>query len=114
MGDTLPNWNAYEKIEGGTQETLFAIEFEAGKFAFGHGEEDVIFLATRDGFDKIWYADANGVITGNTPHGAITYAIIDAYNEHFGTNINNWESEKETLQVGDTVTNWNAYEKIMQ
>lgn len=111
VGGTVPNWNAYEKIEGGG-ETLCAIEFEAGKFAFGHADEDEIFLATENGFAKIWYADENGVITGYTEHGAMVWQIINAYNEHFGTNIENWAPEKVTLQVGDTVSNWNAYEKI--
>ena len=114
VGDTVPNWNAYEKIEGGGDTPFFAIEYKAGQFVFGHADEDEIFLATKDGFYEIWYADENGVITGNYPHAAMADAIVDIYNEHFGTNINDWESEKITLQVGDTVTNWNAYEKIMQ
>lgn len=70
-------------------------------------------MATRDGLAQIWYADANGVITGNTPTADnVASAIIDAYNEHFGTDINIWTPETETLQVGGTVPNWNAYEKI--
>ena len=70
-------------------------------------------MATRDGLAQIWYADANGVITGYTPTADnVASAIIDAYNEHFGTNINIWTPETKTLQVGGTVPNWNAYEKI--
>lgn len=70
-------------------------------------------MATKDGLAKIWYSDANGVITGNTPNADnVASAIIDAYNEHFGTGINIWTPETITLQVGDTVPNWNAYEKI--
>ena len=70
-------------------------------------------MATRDGLAKIWYADANGVITGYTPTADnVASAIIDAYNEHFGTDINIWTPETKNLQVGDTVPNWNAYEKI--
>lgn len=62
---------------------------------------------------QIWYADANGVITGNTPTADnVASAIIDGYNEHFGTDIQIWTPETITLQVGDTVPNWNAYEKI--
>ena len=94
-------------------QTLFAVEFESGKFAFGHASEDEIFVATRDGLAQIWYADANGVITGYTPTADnVASAIIDAYNEHFGTGINIWTPETINLQVGDTVPNWNAYEKI--
>lgn len=70
-------------------------------------------MATRDGLGQIWYADANGVITGYTPTADnVASAIIDAYNEHFGTDINIWTPETITLQVSDTVPNWNAYEKI--
>lgn len=70
-------------------------------------------MATRDGLAQIWYADANGVITGYTPTADnVASAIIDAYNEHFGTDINIWTPETKNLQVGDTVPNWNAYEKI--
>ena len=94
-------------------QTLFAVEFESGKFAFGHASEDEIFVATRDGLAQIWYADANGVITGYTPTADnVASAIIDAYNEHFGTGINIWTPETINLQVGDTVPNWNAYDKI--
>ena len=104
-------------IRGGdtpTQETLFAIEFESGKFAYGHADEDELFVATRDGLAQIWYADANGVVTGHTPNADnVASAIIDAYNEHFGTDIQIWTPETKNLQVGDTVPNWNAYEKIL-
>ena len=70
-------------------------------------------MATRDGRSQIWYADENGVVTGYTPTADnVASAIIDAYNEHFGTDINIWTPETKTLQVGDTIPNWNAYEKI--
>lgn len=70
-------------------------------------------MATRDGLAQIWYADANGVVTGYTPTADnVASAIIDAYNEHYGTDINIWTPETKTLQVGDTVPNWNTYEKI--
>ena len=71
-------------------------------------------MATKDGLAQIWYADANGVITGNTPTADnVASAIIDAYNEHFGTDIQIWTPETKTLQVGDSLPNWNAYEKIL-
>lgn len=70
-------------------------------------------MATKDGLAQIWYADANGVIIGNTPNADnVANAIIDGYNEHFGTDINIWTPETINLQVGDPLPNWNAYEKI--
>lgn len=70
-------------------------------------------MATEDDFAHIWYADGNGNVTGYVVNGGdIASTIIDAYNEHFGTDISIWTPEKKTLQVGDTIPNWNAYEKI--
>lgn len=70
-------------------------------------------MATRDGLAQIWYADANGVITGYTPNvDNVASAIIDAYNEHYGTDIGIWTPETKSLQVGGSVPNWDAYEKI--
>ena len=70
-------------------------------------------MATKDGRAQIWYADSSGNVTGYTESvGEIAGTIIDAYNEHFGTDISIWTPETKTLQVGGTVPNWNAYEKI--
>ena len=71
-------------------------------------------MATKDGRAQIWYADGSGSVTGYTESvGEIAGTIIDAYNEHFGTDITIWAPETKTLQVGGTVPNWNAYEKIL-
>lgn len=103
-------------IRGGDtpkQETLWAIEFESGKFAFGHANENQIFVAASGIGRQIWYADGNGVIAGSTESvDEVTDNIIDTYNEHFGTKISNLTPETELFKVGDTVHNWNAYEKI--
>lgn len=103
-------------IRGGDtpkQETLWAIEFESGKFAFGHANENEIFVATSGIGRQIWYADGNGVITGSTESiDEVTSTIIDTYNENFGTNISHLTPETKIFEVGNTVQNWNAYEKI--
>lgn len=71
-------------------------------------------MATKDGRAHIWYADGSGNVTGYTENvGDIAGTIIDAYNEHFGTAIEIWTPETITLQVGGTVPNWDAYEKIL-
>lgn len=70
-------------------------------------------MATKDGRAQIWYTDVNGNVTGYTETvDNIAGTIIDAYNDHFGTDIQIWTPETITLQVGGTVPNWNAYEKI--
>lgn len=70
-------------------------------------------MATKDGRAQIWYADGSGNVAGYTESvGDIAGTIIDTYNEHFGTDISIWTPETKTLQVGGTVPNWNAYEKI--
>lgn len=95
------------------QETLWAIEFESGKFAFGHAKENQIFVATSGIGREIWYADENGVIAGTKESvDEVTGTIIDTYNEHFGTKISHLTLDTELYKVGDTVHNWNAYEKI--
>ena len=71
-------------------------------------------MATKDGRTQIWYADGNGNVGGYTETvNNIAGTIIDAYNEHFGTDIQLWTPETKTLQVGGTVPDWNAYEKIL-
>ena len=103
-------------IRGGDtpkQETLWAIEFESGKFAFGHANENQIFVATSGIGREIWYADNNGFIAGSTESvDEVTGTIIDTYNEHFGTRISHLTPEAKTFKVGDIIKNWNAYEKI--
>lgn len=103
-------------IRGGdtpTQETLWAIEFESGKFAFGHANENKIFVATSGIGRQIWYADGNGFIAGSAESvDEITDTLIKTYNEHFGTRISNLTPEAKTFNVGDIIKNWNAYEKI--
>ena len=70
-------------------------------------------MATKDGRSQIWYADGNGNVEGNTETvDYIAETIISTYNEHYGTDIQLWTPETKTLQVGGTVPNWNAYEKI--
>lgn len=70
-------------------------------------------MATKEGRSQIWYSDGNGIVEGYTETvDDIIETIIGTYNEHFGTDINIWTPETKTLQVGDTVPNWNAYEKI--
>lgn len=103
-------------IRGGDtpkQETLWAIEFESGKFAFGQANENQIFVATSGIGREIWYADDRGVITGSTESvDEVTDTIVDTYNQYFGTKISNLTPDTELFKVGDTVHNWNTYERI--
>lgn len=103
-------------IRGGDtpkQETLWAIEFESGKFAFGHANENIIFVATSGIGREIWYADESGVITGSTVSvDEVTNTIIDTYNQYFGTKILNLTPDTEHFKEGKTVQNWNTYERI--
>lgn len=70
-------------------------------------------MATKDGRTQIWYANGNGNVEGYTETvGDIAETIIGTYNEHFGTDIQLWTPETKSLQVGDPIPNWNAYEKI--
>lgn len=103
-------------IRGGDtpkQETLWAIEFESGKYAFGHAKDNKIVVETIPLGRKIWYADESGVIAGNTESvDEVVNTIIDTFNEHFGTDVSHLTTETVLFNVGDKVYNWNAYEKI--
>lgn len=105
-------------IRGGDtpkQETLWAIEFESGKFAFGHANENEIVVATIPLGRKIWYTDESGVIAGTTESvDEVVNTIIDTFNEHFGTDISHLTTETVLFNVGDKVYNWDAYEIIPQ
>lgn len=64
---------------------------------------------------QIWYADSNGVVAGYKESvDEITNTIIITYNEHFGTKISHLTPDAEDYKVGDTVHDWDTYEKIPQ
>ena len=55
-----------------------------------------------------------GVIDGTMTMSAPTLEkILQAVNEKYGTSFEGWSQLPTAYEVGDTVPNWNAYEKIL-
>lgn len=56
-----------------------------------------------------------GIIDGTMAMSAPTLEkILQAVNEKYGTSLEDWSQLPAAYEVGDTVPNWNAYEKIEQ
>lgn len=62
----------------------------------------------------VWLGSGEGVINGTMSLSAPALErILQAVNEKYGTSFEGWSQKPTVYEVGDTVPNWNAYEKIM-
>lgn len=58
--------------------------------------------------------DANGVVVDNVSYALNDRAqILAQINVHYGTSFSGWSDNEIGLRIGDTLPNWNAYEKIL-
>ena len=58
--------------------------------------------------------DANGVVVDNVSYALNVRAqILAQINVHYGTSFSGWSDNEIGLRIGDTLPNWNAYEKIL-
>lgn len=73
----------------------------------------MLYANTDDGSSALWVCDGNGVVVDNISYSIADRApILAQINEHYGTSFTGWSDNEISLRVGDTVPNWNAYEKI--
>lgn len=73
----------------------------------------MLYANTDDGSSAIWVLDDDGVVVDNISiYGAERARILEQINEHYGTSFTGWSDNEIGLRIGDTVPNWNAYEKI--
>ena len=70
-------------------------------------------IQTRGNSTTVWLSSDVGVIDGTMTMSAPTLEkILQAVNEKYGTSFEGWSQLPAVYEVGDTVPNWNAYEKI--
>ena len=73
----------------------------------------MLYANTDDGSSALWVCDGNGVVVDNISYSIGERApILEQINEHYGTSFTGWSDNEISLRVGDSVPNWNAYEKI--
>lgn len=70
-------------------------------------------IQTQGNSNKVWLSSDAGVIEGTLIMSAPTLdKILQAVNEKYGTSLEGWSQIPTVYEVGGTVPNWNAYEKI--
>ena len=70
-------------------------------------------IQTQGNSNKVWLSSDEGVINNTMILSAPTLEkILQAVNEKYGTSLEGWSQLPRAYEVGDTVPNWNAYEKI--
>lgn len=73
----------------------------------------MLYANTDDGSSALWVCDGSGVVVDNISYSIGERALIlEQINEHYGTSFTGWSDNEISLVVGDTIPNWNAYEKI--
>ena len=91
--------------------TLFAYEKASGKFVIGYITNNTMFVHT-DG-DDLLVADADGVLSSLAYTTDDLKDIQSAANEHFETSTFGITAIQSFFAIGDSLPNWNAYEKIV-
>lgn len=104
----------HEREGDASQNTYWAYEYESGKFMLGKFNEDDIKVKCETDSSDLWIVDAEGVyIEQDALNNYMESDCLDAINAKYGTNFSTLTMQKvKSIDIGDTVPNWDAYEKI--
>lgn len=104
----------HEREGDASQNTYWAYEYESGKFMLGKFNEDDIKVKCETDSSDLWIVDAEGVyIEQDALNSYMESDCLDAINAKYGTNFSTLTMQKvKSIDIGETMPNWNAYEKI--
>lgn len=113
VGDTVPNWNAYEKIEmpatkqniktlmpGGTELYAFG-QIDGSKFMLAATDEDRFYVVRNGNVESIFSRATEFAETQMKPK------LIEA-----GYNVEETTLQIFSYEVGDEIPEWNSYIEI--
>lgn len=105
VGDTVPNWNAYEKIEL----DILNVKFNGGYF--GQKVGDKLYIATSNGSNQIIVDMQSGLV--GSLNGPVLSDDRKLYYSNWmrgtGHEVSETTSETLTLAEGEQVEGWNEY-----
>jgi hypothetical protein len=92
---------------------LWAYEFEAGKFIAGEILGGTLYMYAPTGRGEKWVMNSEGVVLeySSEPFHKRD-EIIAGINAHYGTSFYQEDDIDKDFTIGETMPNWNAYEKI--
>jgi hypothetical protein len=92
---------------------LWAYEFEAGKFIAGEILGDTLYMYAPTGRCEKWVMTSEGVVLEYSSEPFYKAdEIIAGINAHYGTSFFQEDDIDKDFTIGETMPNWNAYEKI--
>ena len=110
VGDTVPNWNAYEKIEIPIRRIAANIASAPQEAAYIVGQIDGdTFKVMVDSFAGIITND-NGLITSHNGPTEDAATYIKNILSNFGIEVSNVQNELVDYEVNDYVPNWDKFE----
>ena len=111
VGDTVPNWNAYEKIEKPGQKIALKTQSNPAEYTIGTIKNNVYYMLTNSN-DKGYLVRDDGTITFNIIDGSNAKAWLINLFAGQGITINDVVNEEVILEVGTIVPDWSDYTKL--
>lgn len=92
---------------------MWAYEYEAGKFIAGEILGGTLYMYAPTGRGEKWVMNSEGIVLeySSEPFHK-SDEIIAGINAHYGTTFYQEDDIDKDFTIGETMPNWNAYEKI--